>query len=41
MNTVNRWVAAWRYTADLSNSNEAKDYLTAVVKVSHWVGHNI
>ena len=35
LNTVNRWVPAWRYTADLSNPNDTKDFLDAVEKVSH------
>src|ERR1700721_3585290 len=26
-NMVNRWVPAWRYTADLSNSDDAKVFL--------------
>jgi HEPN domain-containing protein len=40
-NLVNRWIPAWRYTADLSNSDDAKDFLDAVEKVSHWIDHNI
>jgi HEPN domain-containing protein len=40
-NMVNRWVPAWRYTADMSNSDDAKDFLEAVEKVSHWIDHNI
>ena len=40
-NMVNRWVPAWRYTADLSNADDAKDFIEAVEKVSHWIAHNI
>jgi hypothetical protein len=40
-NMVNRWVPAWRYTADLANPEDAKDFLTAVEKVSHWIENNI
>ncbi len=40
-NMVNRWVPAWRYTADMSNPDDAKDFLEAVDKVSHWIEHNI
>ena len=40
-NMVNRWVPAWRYTADQSNADDAKDFLEAVEKVSRWIEHNI
>lgn len=40
-NMVNRWVPAWRYSADLSNQDDAKDFLDAVEKVSLWIEHNI
>ncbi len=40
-NMVNRWVPAWRYTADLSNHDDAKDFLEAVEKVAHWIEHNV
>lgn len=40
-NMVNRWVPAWRYSADLSNSDDAKDFLEAVEKLVHWIEHNI
>lgn len=40
-NMVNRWVPAWRYSADLSNSEDAKDFLEAVEKLVHWIEHNI
>jgi hypothetical protein len=38
---VNRWVPAWRYTADLSNREDATDFLEAVERVSHWIENNI
>ena len=38
---VNRWVPAWRYTADLSNRGDAEDFLEAVEDVSHWIDTNI
>jgi hypothetical protein len=38
---VNRWVPAWRYTADLSNRDDAEDFLAAVDKVSLWIENNI
>ena len=40
-NMVNRWVPAWRYTADLSNPDDAKDFVDAIEKVSHWIENNI
>lgn len=40
-NMVNRWIPAWRYTADLSNPEDAKDFLDAVEKVAHWIDHNV
>jgi len=40
-NMVNRWVPAWRYTADSSNPEDATDFLAAVEKVSHWIENNI
>lgn len=40
-NIVNRWVPAWRYTADLSKREDAEDFLEAVEKVSHWIESNI
>ncbi len=40
-NMVNRWVPAWRYTADLSNPEDGKDFLAAIEKVSHWIENNI
>ena len=40
-NMVNRWIPAWRYTADPSNPEDANDFLAAVEKVSHWIENNI
>ncbi len=40
-NKVNRWVPAWRYNADLSNHDEAEDFLEAVGKISRWIDQNI
>lgn len=40
-NIVNRWVPAWRYTADLANKDDATDFVEAVKMVSQWIEHNI
>ena len=40
-NMVNRWVPAWRYSADQSNRDDAEDFLAAVGKVSQWIENNI
>jgi HEPN domain-containing protein len=40
-NLVNRWVPAWRYTADLANPEDANDFLEAVEKLSHWIENNV
>jgi HEPN domain-containing protein len=40
-NKVNRWVPAWRYNADLSNHDEAEDFLEAVEKMLRWIEQNI
>ena len=40
-NRINRWIPAWRYTADLSNPEDAGDFLVAVEKVSHWIENNV
>ena len=40
-NIVNRWVPAWCYAADLSNREDADDFLAAVEKVLHWIDSNI
>jgi HEPN domain-containing protein len=39
-NKVNRWIPAWRYTADPSNPDDANDFLEAVEKVSLWIENN-
>ena len=40
-NIVNRWIPAWRYNPDLSNREDAEDYLDAVDKVRHWIDNNV
>jgi hypothetical protein len=40
-NIVNRWVPAWRYSADLSNREDAEDFLEAVEKICHWIENNV
>lgn len=40
-NTVNRWVPAWRYTANLANREDASDFMDAVEKIMHWINNNI
>jgi len=40
-NIVNRWIPAWRYNPDLSNSQDAEDYLDAVDKIHHWIDNNV
>lgn len=40
-NMVNRWVPAWRYTADRSNPEDAEDFLAAVARISQWIENNI
>jgi HEPN domain-containing protein len=40
-NTVNRWVPAWRYTANPVNSEDANDVMNAVERIMHWIEHNI
>lgn len=40
-NIVNRWVPAWRYTADLSNRDDAEDFQEAVEKVAHRIDANV
>jgi HEPN domain-containing protein len=40
-NTVNRWVEAWRYTADLSNREDAEDFLDAVAVLVKWIETNV
>lgn len=40
-NIVNRWVPAWRYTADLSKRDDAEDFLAAVEQVGQWIDNNV
>ncbi|MDM8522003.1 hypothetical protein QUF80_01425 [Desulfococcaceae bacterium HSG8] len=41
LNIVNRWVPAWRYTANLSNREDAEDFLEAVDNIMHWTENNL
>ena len=38
---VHRWMPAWRYSADLSNEEDAADFLRAVDKILIWIDGNI
>jgi len=40
-NRVNRWVPAWRYTADLSNRDDASEFLLAVERLSQWIENSV
>jgi HEPN domain-containing protein len=40
-NRVNKWIPAWRYTADLSNREDAQFYLDAVQEVRRWIEANV
>lgn len=40
-NLVNQWVPAWRYATDLSNVDDARDFLEAVESLFRWVENNI
>jgi len=40
-NIVNRWVPAWRYSADLSSREDAEDFLDAVEQIIHWIDNNV
>lgn len=40
-NTVNRWVPAWRYSANPANREDASDFMNAVEGIMHWINHNI
>ena len=40
-NIVNRWIPAWRYNPDLSNPEDAGNYLNAVDKIRHWIDNNL
>ena len=38
---VNRWIPAWRYTADVANRQDATDFLEAVAQIMQWLEHNV
>ncbi|MEM7536590.1 MAG: HEPN domain-containing protein [Chloroflexota bacterium] len=38
---VNRWMPAWRYTANLANQQDAEDFIRAVEAVMDWIENNI
>jgi HEPN domain-containing protein len=38
---VNRWIPAWRYTADMANRQDATDFLEAVTQIMQWIEHNV
>ena len=38
---VNRWIPAWRYTADTANRQDAADFLEAVAQIMQWLEHNV
>jgi hypothetical protein len=38
---VNRWIPAWRYTADLANRQDATDFVEAVAQLMQWLEHNV
>ncbi len=40
-NVVNAWMPAWRYSPDLSNEEDARDFLDAVHQVVQWIEHNV
>lgn len=40
-NIVNRWIPAWRYTANLSNREDAEDFLEAVANIMHWIENSL
>jgi hypothetical protein len=40
-NIANRWVPAWRYTADPSNSDDAADFFDAVERLMKWIENNV
>jgi hypothetical protein len=39
-NTVNRWVPAWRYYADIPKKEFARNFLDAVERLFVWIDHN-
>jgi hypothetical protein len=40
-NTVNRWVPAWRYSADLSRRENAEEFLDSIEKIAYWIENNV
>lgn len=40
-NLVNRWLPAWRYTADLGSRQDAEDFLEAIEALISWVEVNV
>jgi len=40
-NLVNRWMPAWRYSADQSCREDAEEFLEAVQGVVNWIEHNV
>src|SRR5215470_7977255 len=38
---VNLWIPAWRYTADMANSQDVADFLAAVARIMQWLEHNV
>lgn len=38
---VNRWIPAWRYTADVATRQDAADFLEAAAQTMQWLEHNI
>lgn len=39
-NIVNRWLPAWRYSGNLSNREDAEDFLTAIDAILGWIDKN-
>jgi HEPN domain-containing protein len=40
-NIVNRWIPGWRYTANLSNCEDAEDFLDAVDNMTRWIENSL
>ena len=40
-NTVNRWQPAWRYTASMSDADEATDFVAAAADLCRWIENNV
>lgn len=38
---VNRWIPAWRYTADAANRQDAADFQEAVEQPMQWIENNM